>query len=99
MSSRKTSVKGGENVSVTMSRDLGHVVERERAKMGIFITLAEPTKPMPTEAVKAGFYETDYGKYPKLQIFTIEELRSGKKPQLPLLDPAAFNTNSVNILL
>ena len=37
-----------------MIRDLGHVVERERAKMGIFITLAEPTKPMQTEAVKAG---------------------------------------------
>ena len=84
------SVKGGENVNVTMIRDLGHVVERERAKMGIFITLAEPTKPMQTEAVKAGFYETDYGKYPKLQIFTIEELLSGKKPQLPLLDPTAF---------
>ena len=84
------SVKGGENVSVTMIRDLGHVVERERAKMGIFISLAEPTKPMQTEAVKAGFYETDYGKYPKLQIFTIEELLSGKKPQLPLLDPTAF---------
>jgi len=84
------SVKGGENVSVAMIRDLGHVVEREQAKIGIFITLAEPTKPMQTEAVKAGFYETDYGKYPKLQIFTIEELLSGKKPQLPLLDPAAF---------
>jgi hypothetical protein len=73
-----------------MIRDLAHVVEREQAKMGLFITLAEPTKPMQTEAVKAGFYETDYGKYPKLQIFTIEELLSGKKPQLPLLDPTAF---------
>ena len=75
---------------VAMIRELGHVVEREQAKMGMFITLAEPTKPMQTEAVKAGFYETDYGKYPKLQIFTIEDLLSGKKPQLPLLDPTAF---------
>src|SRR6266436_3467167 len=84
------SVKGGENVSVPMIRDLGHVVERERAKIGLFITLAEPTKPMQTEAIKAGFYETPYGKYPKIQLLTIEELFKGKKPQLPWRDPASF---------
>jgi len=32
-------VKSGENVSVAMVRDLAHVVERERAKIGVFITL------------------------------------------------------------
>ena len=32
------SVKGGDNVSVPMIRDLGHVVEREKAKIGLFIT-------------------------------------------------------------
>jgi site-specific DNA-methyltransferase (adenine-specific) len=84
------SVKGGENVSVPMIRDLGHVVEREKAKIGFFITLAEPTKPMQTEAVKAGFYETPYGKYPKIQILTIEELFKGKKPLLPWRDPGSF---------
>lgn len=52
------SVKGGDNVSVPMVRDLGHVVDREKAKIGIFITLADPTKPMKTEAVKTGYYET-----------------------------------------
>ncbi len=57
-----------------MIRDLGHVVDREKAKIGIFITLAEPTKPMITEAIKAGFYETPYDKFPKLQIYTIREL-------------------------
>lgn len=40
------SVKGGENVSVAMIRDMGHVVDRENAKVGIFITLAEATGPM-----------------------------------------------------
>jgi site-specific DNA-methyltransferase (adenine-specific) len=84
------SVKGGDNVSVPMIRDLGHVVEREKAKIGLFITLAEPTKPMLTEAVKAGFYETPYGKYPKIQILTIEELFAGKRPQIPLIDTTAF---------
>jgi site-specific DNA-methyltransferase (adenine-specific) len=84
------SVKGGVNVGVPMIRDLGHVVDREKAKIGIFITLAEPTRPMLTEAVKAGFYETEYGKFPKLQILTIEELFAGKRAHLPWLDSSAF---------
>jgi site-specific DNA-methyltransferase (adenine-specific) len=84
------SVKGGENVNVAMVRDLAHVVDREKAMIGVFITLAEPTVPMRTEAVKAGFYKTLYGKYPKIQILTIRELFDGKQPKIPLVDPAAF---------
>jgi adenine specific DNA methylase Mod len=84
------SVKGGENVNVAMVRDLAHVVDREKARIGVFITLAEPTGPMKTEAVKAGYYETLYGKYPKIQILTIAELFSGKQPNIPLVDSASF---------
>ena len=84
------SVKGGDNVNVAMVRDLGHVVDREKARIGVFITLADSTGPMRTEAVKAGFYETPYGKYPKLQILTIADLFSGKQPNIPLVDSAAF---------
>lgn len=84
------SVKGGENVNVAMVRDLAHVVDREKAKIGLFITLAEPTGPMRTEAIKAGFYEAMYGKYPKIQILTIAELFQGKQPNIPLVDSAAF---------
>ncbi len=84
------SVKGGENVGVPMIRDLVGVVQREKAKIGIFITLAEPTKPMIVEAVKSGYYETEYGKFPKLQILTIQELFDGAQPKLPWIDPTAF---------
>jgi len=84
------SVKGGEHVNVAMVRDLAHVVDRENAKIGVFITLAASTGPMRTEAIKAGFYETLYGKYPKIQILTIAELFEGKQPNIPLVDPAAF---------
>lgn len=73
-----------------MVRDLGHVIDREKAKIGVFITLAEPTKPMQTEAVKAGFFETPYGKYPKIQLLTIADLFAGKKPHIPLVDPSSF---------
>jgi hypothetical protein len=52
--------------------------------------LAEPTGPMKTEAVKAGYYETEFGKYPKIQILTIKELFGGRKPAIPLVDPTAF---------
>jgi site-specific DNA-methyltransferase (adenine-specific) len=45
---------------------------------------------MLTEAIKEGFYETLYGKYPKIQIITIAELFEGKKPSIPLVDSGAF---------
>jgi site-specific DNA-methyltransferase (adenine-specific) len=84
------SVKGGDNVNVAMVRDLAHVVDREKAKIGVFITLAESTGPMRTEAVKAGFYETLYGKYPRIQILTIRQLFEGHQPNIPLIDTGAF---------
>src|SRR6266436_5959319 len=84
------SVKGGDNVNVAMVRDLAHVVDREKAKIGVFITLADSTGQMRTEAVKVGFYETLYGKYPRIQILTVKELFEGKQPKIPLVDPSAF---------
>ncbi|MEI2781250.1 MAG: hypothetical protein V9H25_08280 [Candidatus Competibacter sp.] len=84
------SVKGGANVGLAMVKDLIATVDREKAKIGVFVTLAEPTKPMEREAVTAGFYQTDYGKFPKIQILIIEDLFAGKKPRMPWLDPAAF---------
>jgi site-specific DNA-methyltransferase (adenine-specific) len=92
------SVKGGDNVNVAMIRDLAHVVDREKAKIGVFITLAEPTKPMQTEAVKTGFFETPYGKYPKLQLLTIQQLFSGMKPDIPLIDPSVFKKAAVELM-
>ena len=84
------SVKGGENVNVAMVRDLAHVVKREKAQMGVFITLVEPTKPMLTEALKEGFYETPFGKFQRLQIATVENLLAGKVPRLPPTDDSSF---------
>jgi DNA modification methylase len=84
------SVKGGNNVNVSMVRDLGHVIKREKAPIGIFITLSEPTSNMRTEAVKEGFYETPYGKFPRLQILTVAELLGGKQPHLPWIDTSSF---------
>jgi DNA modification methylase len=74
------SVKGGEGVGVSQIRDLKGTVDREKAAIGIFITLAEPTRPMHTEAVSAGYYESNLGtNYPKIQILTIDGLLSGQQ--------------------
>ena len=79
------SVKAGEHVSVPMIRDLGHVINREKASLGLFVTLTKPTAPMRQEAVKAGYYESPAGaNFPKIQILTVEGLLAGiERPRYP----------------
>ena len=78
------SVKGGEHVGPTMVRDLKGVMEREKAEMGIFLTLEPPTAGMKKEAASAGIYKSPLGiSYPRLQVFTIEELLSGASVKAP----------------
>jgi AAA domain len=55
-----------------------------------FITLADYTKPMMVEAVKEGFHQTLYAKFPMIQILTIGELLSGKQPNIPLIHTSMF---------
>jgi DNA modification methylase len=78
------SVKGG-HTNVKDIRDLGHVITREQAELGVLITLQEPTQPMRTEAAGAGFYQSAWGKHPRLQILTIAELLDGKRVDMPPL--------------
>lgn len=73
------SVKGGANIQVGMIRDLKGTLEREKAPIGLFITLEPPTKPMIAEAASAGLYRAGNGRdYPRLQILTIEDLLEGR---------------------
>ena len=62
----------------------------EKALQGFFLTLTPPTRDMETEAVKAGFAETEHGRFRKLQILTIEALLTGARPEMPFVDSAAF---------
>jgi DNA modification methylase len=85
------SVKGGDKVDVTMIKDLIATVERERAKVGVFLTLAPPTKPMVTEAAAAGLYAPPlHAKVPRIQILTIEDLFRGHRPDIPFIDASVF---------
>lgn len=77
------SVKGGENVSVAMIRDLLGVMQREKAAIALFVTLTEPSDPMKKEAAKAGFYTSPQDKaFPRIQILTIDGLLAGKERPL-----------------
>ena len=82
------SVKGG-GVSVPMVRDLKGVLDREKAPIGVFLTLEMPTRPMEREAASAGFYTLGDRQYPRLQIITVEQALNGMKPAIPLVDTGA----------
>lgn len=81
------SVKGGENLSPAMVRELSGVVQREEdANMGVLITLNEPTRAMLADAVDAGFVEKSaHGRLPRIQIATVGDLLSGRVPKMPPL--------------
>jgi site-specific DNA-methyltransferase (adenine-specific) len=68
-------VKSG-GVSPRDVRDLRGVIERERAALGAFITLEEPSREMLLEATSAGFYRSPGWNrdYPRLQILTVGDL-------------------------
>jgi hypothetical protein len=79
------SVKSG-HVNPGMVNELRGTIEGEKAVIGLFITLEEPTKNMRMVADTAGVFHSEVWNkdYPKLQILTIRELlEEGRKPQLP----------------
>ena len=83
-------VKGG-HVSSPQIRDLKGVVEREKAALGLFISLEEPTRDMRTEAASGGLFHSDLWDrdYSKIQIRTVAEMLEGNDFELPPR-PAAY---------
>lgn len=78
------SVKGGDNISVAMVRDLVGTVTREHADLGVLISMNAPTGPMLKEAAAAGFYTSPMGgKHPRLQILTVADFLDGKGIDYP----------------
>jgi site-specific DNA-methyltransferase (adenine-specific) len=71
-------VKSG-HVNSSYIRDFAHVLDREGAKYGVFITLEEPTSDMKKEAIGLGFNKVLEEQIPKMEIVTIKELIEGNK--------------------
>ena len=85
------SVKGGQSLNPAMVKDLIVTVDLEDAKMGVFLTLEPPTRGMVTQAAAAGYYKTEYGQFPKIQIVTVEQLFGPSNPlHLPWQDTSVF---------
>ena len=86
-------VKGGR-VSSPQIRDLKGVVEREKAALGLFISLDDPTRDMRTEEAGGGFYHSELWQrdFPKIQIRTIADLLADRgfdlPPRQPMYQPA-----------
>jgi len=87
------SVKAG-HVTVAQVRDLRGVMDREKAAIGVLISMQDPTRPMIAEAAGAGFYKSPWNNqdYPRLQLLTIGELLAGKRIVAPTVQDARVQT-------
>ena len=79
------SVKGGEHLNPGMVRDLGRVMERDKHRFGLFICNAMPTKGVLAEIASHPMIETDFGRFPAMQVVVTAQLIHGPKPELPPL--------------
>lgn len=77
-------VKGG-GYNPKDVRALKAVIKRESAPLGVLLALKKPTKGMLTEAAEAGKWQMPGSKrsFPVIQIVTIENFLTGKRPELP----------------
>lgn len=80
------SVKSG-GVGVKDVRDLRGVIEREKAAIGVLVTLEDTTKDTRTEAAHAGLYKSPVWrdqKFPRIQLITVEQmLADGERIKMP----------------
>jgi len=79
------SVKGGKQLNPSMVRDLGGTVHTQKAEMGVLITNGAATRGMLDEMNHAGTYThpASGDVFPRIQIITVDELLSGKRPKMP----------------
>jgi site-specific DNA-methyltransferase (adenine-specific) len=79
------SVKGGKQLNPAMVRDLKGTVDREKAELGLLLTLDTPTKGMLEEAASFGTYEWAWNgqRYPRAQIVTVGDLLEHRGPRMP----------------
>ncbi len=82
-------VKGGRSFSLSQFRDFLHVVERENAAAGIFITTdTVASSTARAEASQQGEISVGASRYPRVQLWSIADFFERRYPQLPsLADP------------
>lgn len=78
-----------------MVRDLRGTVEREKAAIGVLITLQPSSKDMRKEATDAPLYESPWGKHGSIQILTVEELLNGARIDMPPIRHGGTSTPTI----
>lgn len=76
------SVKAG-SLHRSHVHELGGVVAREKAEIGVLLSFDEPTRPMREETASAGFYTSPWGKHARIQLLTVADLLAGKGIDYP----------------
>jgi site-specific DNA-methyltransferase (adenine-specific) len=77
------SVKGGVNIQSKDIDALLGAMDKHKCQLGVFLTIAEPTKPMLDTIAGAGFVEIPGFNIPRLQILTLKDYFKNKKLKLP----------------
>jgi len=90
--------KSGHVTSATM-RDLIGTLDREKAAMGVLVTLEPPPGPMRREAVEAGTYRSPgWGRdFPRVQILTIGELLAGQEVNVPRIQQTFARAGRIRV--
>jgi site-specific DNA-methyltransferase (adenine-specific) len=96
------SVKSGRTVTPAMVRELRGTMERDKAAMGVLLTMQDSTREMRTEAARAGMWTDPRTgqKYARLQILSAGDIFTGKTVAHPGVElatrsPAAGETLSL----
>lgn len=80
------SVKAGHDLVPAYVRDLEAVVNREKAELGVLLSVDEPTAGMRAEAADFGFYKSPWGtSHTRMQLVTVEQLLQGKTLDYPAI--------------
>lgn len=87
------SVKGGKDRQRSHIDQLRAVIDREKANIGVFLTLHEPIAPMKAQAAGARQFSTDgFDPVPRIQIVTVEKAMALRKRavKIPLAGTDVF---------
>jgi site-specific DNA-methyltransferase (adenine-specific) len=94
------SVKGVKKPNPSMVRELRGTLEREKADIGVFVCVPEPSPEMKREATRAGHLDLmdSEGSIPRLQIVTVDRLFSNLPSiRCPGVNVTAMPTKAVPV--
>jgi len=81
------SVKGGVNIQSKDIDALLGAMDKHKCEIGVFLTIASPTKPMLETITGAGFVQIPGYQIPRLQVLTLKEyFGNSKKLKLPAVN-------------